>query len=192
MRLTVPGLEYLWLAPFAGYLAMILLTAVPDPSRVAAPPPHGRAGRTITNGGIALTVTGVELTELWSANRAVPTYGLDFTVTVQNRAWPDAAGFAFDQGSLSLEGTGTGWRRSGFRVCNGEPRLKHGESIDGAIQFVLDGALVGRPTLTLTSGRGTLARSDFNPPPARPIIAPLVAGGVAGGDQPLPPVACKE
>jgi hypothetical protein len=188
MRLTVPGLEYLWLAPFAGYLAMILLTAVPDPSRVAEPPPHGRPGRMVTNGGIALTVTGVELTELWSADRAVPAYGLDFAVTVENRDWAGDAGFAFGPGSLSLEGTGTGWRRSDFRVCNGEPRLGRGESTDGAIQFVLDGAPVGRTTLALTSVRGTLARVVFDPPPARTITSPSVAGGAPS----FPPVVCRE
>jgi hypothetical protein len=188
MRLTVPGPEYLWLAPLAGLFAMVLavlLTAGPDPSRVR-PPPHGRLGKTIDNGGIALTVSAVELIEVRSPGPAVPAYWLDFAMTVENRLWAREEGFAFDPSSLALEGTGTGWRRADFRSCNAESRLKRGESAGGAIRFVLDGAPVGRPSLALKSERGTLALADFELPPARRITS----GGLAEDDPPLPPIVC--
>jgi hypothetical protein len=191
MRLTVPGPEYLWLAPLAGLFAMmffVFLTAVPDPSRVGPPPHVGRYGRTIANGGIAMTPNAAELIQLRAPGSTVPAYLLDFAVTVENRHWARDDGFAFDLSALSLEGTGTGWRRSDFRSCAAGSRLMQGESTDAAIRFVLDGAPAGKVTLALKSERGTLALWDVDLPPARQVTNSRLP---APADPPLPPVVCR-
>jgi hypothetical protein len=175
-----------------GSCLALLATACADPSRVVSPPPHVGIGGTVANGGLALTVQRVEVTEFQLAERAAPTYGLDFSIVVQNRAWRDG-GVSLDRRFFSLEGAGTDSRLVGFRPCGRAESIVGGESVEGTVRFVLDAAPAPKATLVLRSPTDAgLVRVDFAPLVPRRVPAPSDAFPRDGGsdERPFPPRSC--
>jgi hypothetical protein len=156
---------------------VLLATGCADPSRIVSPPPHGRLGRTVANGGVALTVHRIELTAMPAATGAAPTYRLDAAVTIENRAWADATGFALEPVAFALEGAGTDGRRFELQPCGRAVQLGHGDAIDAGLTFFLDSAPAPKVTVALAAPSApSLLRYDLElPAPAHPIATPLQA-----------------
>jgi hypothetical protein len=152
--------------------SLLLATGCADPSRIVSPPPHGRLGRTVANGGVSLTVHRVELTAVPATTGAAPTYRLDAAVTIENRAWADVAGFALEPVAFALEGAGTDGRRFELRPCGRPAPLGRGDAIDAGLTFFLDSAPAPKVTVALAAPSApSLLRYDLELPAPVPMTA---------------------